>query len=367
MLIKEVEKQLNISSYTLRYYEKMGLIHPYRDHNGYRNYTHQDIVTLKKIRFLRELEIPIEDIQLIINGQSHFQDVLNRHMQKLDTQMKSLQCVKDICTDLKEKDIPLLDAIIDDHIINEEKINQKEIKNSLKKIFDYIKPVKTIVIGCRISTRDYVIGLIENIFLSLFIGSMITIGVPNLMNYMNQQLTHAKKGMRMPTFQPSFVLFIVITMIIYLIFAILLALSYGKQDYIELLDNHLSICSYRYQNRLLITKSLFTKKENPHHIRYTWNECQYVEIKLYFQMMSGGKSGLWTIYVPEFTFHFQDGFQYHISSGISMGDDAKTAYQILRNKNIDIVTSDEMIDYFEQNEISGYDYFEKIYHKNEQR
>lgn len=171
----------------------------------------------------------------------------------------------------------------------------------------------------------------------------------------------------MPTFQPSFVLFIIITIIVYLIFAIFLSLYYGKQDYIELLDNHLSICSYRYQNRLLIIKSLLTKKENLHHIRYTWNECQYVEIKLYFQMMSGAKSGLWTIYVPEFTFHFQDGFQYHISSSVLMGDDARTAYQILRNKNIDIVTSDEMIDYFEQNELSGYDYFENIYHKNEKR
>ena len=27
-----------ISAYTLRYYEKMGLIQPYRDENGYRNY-----------------------------------------------------------------------------------------------------------------------------------------------------------------------------------------------------------------------------------------------------------------------------------------------------------------------------------------
>ena len=40
------------------------------------------------------------------------------------------------------------------------------------------------------------------------------------------------------------------------------------------------------------------------------------------------------------------------------------AYQILRNKNIDIQASDEVIDYFEQNELKLYDYFENIYHKN---
>lgn len=62
MKIKEVEKQLSMSSHTLRYYEKMGLINPQRDENGYRDYTFEDIEKLKKMHFLRELEIPIEDI-----------------------------------------------------------------------------------------------------------------------------------------------------------------------------------------------------------------------------------------------------------------------------------------------------------------
>lgn len=52
MLIKEVEDLLQMTSYSLRYYERMGLIHPERDENGYRNYTSQDIQNLKKIRFL---------------------------------------------------------------------------------------------------------------------------------------------------------------------------------------------------------------------------------------------------------------------------------------------------------------------------
>ena len=42
----------------------------------------------------------------------------------------------------------------------------------------------------------------------------------------------------------------------------------------------------------------------------------------------------------------------------------KAAYQILRNKNIDIQASDEVIDFFEQNELKLYDFFENIYHKN---
>lgn len=53
MKIKEVEERLCISSYTLRYYEKMGLIKPFRDENGYRNYPDNDLKVLKKIRFFK--------------------------------------------------------------------------------------------------------------------------------------------------------------------------------------------------------------------------------------------------------------------------------------------------------------------------
>ena len=52
MQIKEVQEKLKISSYTLRYYEKMGLIQPYRDENGYRNYSEEDIHKIERIMFI---------------------------------------------------------------------------------------------------------------------------------------------------------------------------------------------------------------------------------------------------------------------------------------------------------------------------
>ena len=74
--------------------------------------------------------------------------------------------------------------------------------------------------------------------------------------------------------------------------------------------------------------------------------------------------GLHTLYVMQFSFIFQDGFEFIIDMGKSVEENPKMAYQILRNKNIDIQASDEVIDYFEQNELKLYDYFENIYHKN---
>ena len=107
MQIKEVQEKLKISSYTLRYYEKMGLIQPYRDENGYRNYSEEDIHKIERIMFLRDINVPIEDIKDILNNKVTFQDVLESHIQKVNTEIESLQYIKNMCEDLKEKDIPL--------------------------------------------------------------------------------------------------------------------------------------------------------------------------------------------------------------------------------------------------------------------
>ncbi len=103
MQIKEVQEKLKISSYTLRYYEKMGLIQPYRDENGYRNYSEEDIHKIERIMFLRDINVPIEDIKDILNNKVTFQDVLESHIQKVNTEIESLQYIKNMCEDLKRR------------------------------------------------------------------------------------------------------------------------------------------------------------------------------------------------------------------------------------------------------------------------
>lgn len=62
MLISEVEELLKISKKSIRYYESEGLIKPERNkYNDYRTYTNDDIENLKKIKFLRELDVSIEE------------------------------------------------------------------------------------------------------------------------------------------------------------------------------------------------------------------------------------------------------------------------------------------------------------------
>ena len=99
MQIKEIQEKLKISSYTLRYYEKMGLIQPYRDENGYRNYNEEDIHKIERIMFLRDINVPIEDIKDILDNKVTFQDVLENHIEKVNTEIKSLQYIKNMCKD----------------------------------------------------------------------------------------------------------------------------------------------------------------------------------------------------------------------------------------------------------------------------
>ena len=131
MQIKEVQEKLKISSYTLRYYEKMGLIQPYRDENGYRNYSEEDIHKIERIMFLRDINVPIEDIKDILNNKVTFQDVLESHIQKVNTEIESLQYIKNMCEDLKEKNIPLLDQVIEGNQIGNEKVKKKDLRKYL--------------------------------------------------------------------------------------------------------------------------------------------------------------------------------------------------------------------------------------------
>lgn len=52
MKTNELEKEIGLSKYTIRYYEKEGLIQPKREENGYRDYDDETVQKLKIIKFL---------------------------------------------------------------------------------------------------------------------------------------------------------------------------------------------------------------------------------------------------------------------------------------------------------------------------
>ena len=87
MKTKEIEKLLGITKDTLRFYEREGLIKPLRDKNGYRNYSQEDIRILKIILFYRTMEISIDDIKLLLNGEVSIQDILQYKSKQLENEI----------------------------------------------------------------------------------------------------------------------------------------------------------------------------------------------------------------------------------------------------------------------------------------
>lgn len=104
MTIKEVEEQLNISRANVRFYEKEGLLAAKRNPlNGYRDYSLENIETIRKILFFRSLEISIEGIRLLQSGETTLDKLLNEHIEFLESKVHTFEEAKNICTKIKNE------------------------------------------------------------------------------------------------------------------------------------------------------------------------------------------------------------------------------------------------------------------------
>ena len=66
--IKEIADIAGVSTRTIRYYDEIGLLPPEKvGRNGYRYYSRNNLLRLQQILFYRELDVPLEEIQLIMS------------------------------------------------------------------------------------------------------------------------------------------------------------------------------------------------------------------------------------------------------------------------------------------------------------
>ncbi len=105
MTIKEVEQVLDIPRATVRFYEKEELINPKRSGNSYREYSEDDIATLKKIIILRKIGMSVADIKSLFNNEISMQDMLQKNIDNLQLQMKELQGAINVCKEMQDKHV----------------------------------------------------------------------------------------------------------------------------------------------------------------------------------------------------------------------------------------------------------------------
>ncbi len=102
MKIKEVEECLQVPRATIRFYEKEGLINPKKGENGYREYSDQDILILKKIIVLRKLGFSVADIEDVLDRAKPLSEVVTSNIANLENQIEELQGALKVCRKLQE-------------------------------------------------------------------------------------------------------------------------------------------------------------------------------------------------------------------------------------------------------------------------
>lgn len=104
MKINEVEAAVGITKKNIRFYEQESLLTPSRAANGYRDYSEEDVTLLRRIKLLRKLEIPLEEIRRLQSGAFTLEDCLHRHLIILARKRKNLEAMENFCYRLLAED-----------------------------------------------------------------------------------------------------------------------------------------------------------------------------------------------------------------------------------------------------------------------
>ena len=91
--IKELADLAGVTTRTLRYYDQMDILTPAKlGSNGYRYYDHENLLRLQQVLFYRELDVPLKEIQYILN-RPDFQllSALQDHQESIREKVKRYQ------------------------------------------------------------------------------------------------------------------------------------------------------------------------------------------------------------------------------------------------------------------------------------
>lgn len=113
MKIYQVEELVGITKKNIRFYEDQGLLCPERNpQNDYREYSLKDVKTLEKIKLLRKLSVPIEEIRLLQKGKMTFSSCMTQQIERIEKEEQNVQVIKELCVRLcdEQGDMNSLDA-----------------------------------------------------------------------------------------------------------------------------------------------------------------------------------------------------------------------------------------------------------------
>lgn len=142
--INEVETLAGITKKNIRFYEEQGLITPHRNaENGYRDYSDEDVLTLRRIRLLRKLDVPIEEIRQMFSGTHTVGDGMRRHLITLEREQRNLQQSIALCEELSMQDVPIAQLNTEELLARMDQLEQSgtTFPDSQRRDIRYAAPV----------------------------------------------------------------------------------------------------------------------------------------------------------------------------------------------------------------------------------
>ncbi len=92
LTIQQMAQQTELSVHTLRYYERIGLIHPIaRADNGHRRYSADDIGWIEFLKKLRATGMPISQMQRYAQLQAQGEHTIHERLAMLEAHQRALE------------------------------------------------------------------------------------------------------------------------------------------------------------------------------------------------------------------------------------------------------------------------------------
>ena len=111
MTIKEIEALSGMSRANIRYYETEGFLSPERRENGYRDYSEEDLETLKRIKLLRLLGVSLADIKAAKDGSLPLEELMTRRLSGIAQERTALSQSEAVCRELREAQVDMFTTV----------------------------------------------------------------------------------------------------------------------------------------------------------------------------------------------------------------------------------------------------------------
>ena len=97
MLINEVAKLCNLTKKAVEYYTEQGLVYPNILENGYRDFSQQEVETLKQIALYRRLGLSISEIKRVITNSNELKSILYKKTLELEKEKAKQDILQKLC------------------------------------------------------------------------------------------------------------------------------------------------------------------------------------------------------------------------------------------------------------------------------